>query len=41
MWMVHTGYYGSNYIANENDVYRHKDKFIDDTYVDYAIYFNY
>ena len=41
MWMVHTGYYGSSYITSENGEYRHKDIFIDDTYVDYAIYFNY
>lgn len=40
-WMVHTGRYGSNYITYENGVYRHQDKFINDTYVDYAIYFSY
>ena len=40
MWMVHTGYYGDEYIIEENDVYRHKDLFICDTYVDYAVYIN-
>lgn len=40
-WMVHTGRYGDNYITYENGVYRHQDKFINDTYVDYAIYFSY
>lgn len=40
-WMVHTGHYGTNYITYENGVYRHQDKFISDTYVDYAVYFSY
>ena len=39
MWMVHTGWYSN--VSTIDDVERHKDRFINDTYVDYAVYFSY
>lgn len=39
MWMVHTGWYSN--VSTIDSVKRHKDVFINDTYVDYAVYFSY